>query len=215
VYLCFFFRDINTLCCVCMLMRRKRRKRSFNICTYITHDVLKIPNKKVRSIGAYVYAGDQIQLQCVKYPQLRLGVHPNNTPTVQATNVSSNVPKLPALSNHPTSRGGGAKGIPSLIRPSALLKNQGVGEVHGTIDVYGSFVVDLYYRPTQLNYLLTGNYFRLYHPEANGINIYIFLFFLERALQIYTLLCEDLLLLLLLLLHTLMHTHMPNNYYNT
>jgi hypothetical protein len=147
-------------------MRRKRKKEFSHMHLYITHDVLKIFKLKVRSIGAYVYAGDQIQLQCVKYPQLRLGVHPNNSPTVQATNVS-NVPKLPALSNQTTNRAGGAK--PSLIRPSALLKNQGVGEVHGTIDVYGSFVVDLYYRPTQLNYLLTGNYFRLYHPEANGI----------------------------------------------
>jgi hypothetical protein len=119
---------------------------------------------KVRSLGSIVHAGDQIQLQSVKFPQLRLGVHPTNTPTVQARSSSSN-----SLYHHHMLKP--LKRIDSesvLIRPSAVLKHESVGEVHGTIDLYGSFIVDLYRRPSFQNNLVTGNYFRLYHPEASG-----------------------------------------------
>jgi hypothetical protein len=145
-----------------------------------------LPRFKVRSVGSLVYAGDQIQLQSVKFEHLRLGASPavpdrlpnegriSNPATPLG---SSGVPMSPFKSSGFSDRlppitqdilQDRIKVLKETLRPPVILKHRACCEVNASMDTFRCFAVNIYFRPTKKNVLLSGRYFRLFHPEANG-----------------------------------------------
>jgi hypothetical protein len=116
-----------------------------------------------------VYVDDQIQFQGVKFEYLRLGVSPppRGLPGSFAYGSLTSEPAMEAdpFSDVDNER---MKSAVKFYRQATTLKRQATCEVNGSMDPYQCFTVKLYHRHSKRAVLLSGYYFRLYHPEANG-----------------------------------------------
>jgi hypothetical protein len=135
-----------------------------------------LPRFKVRSKGSVVYADDQIQLQSVKFEYLKLGASANTHQSDSSSNgigggFSGELPSsgsFEASSFSPTADLGRFLGSVSHLRKPTAIRREASCEVNGSMDPFRCFSVKLFYRMKRRGILLSGHYFRMFHPEANA-----------------------------------------------